>query len=249
MIRETLNAFLACVVTFVLCAVAYPAMVYGLGHTLFPKQAQGSLIELDGKVVGSELIAQPFASDKYFSPRPSAAGATGYTADAASGSNLGTTNPALHDRIAADSAKLIAVKTGDPALKATLERLDALQADLKAKTDLKEKTKADDEAIAGLEPKVAAAKEEASTKAAALGKTAGNTVPLDLVTTSGSGLDPDISPEAARYQADRVAVARGLAPDQVLKLIEEKTNRSGAILGAPPRVNVLELNLALDQLH
>jgi potassium-transporting ATPase KdpC subunit len=248
MIRETLNALLACVVTFALCAVAYPAGVYLVGHTLFPRQAEGSLIERDGKTIGSELIAQPFASDKYFSPRPSAAGATGYAADAASGSNLGTTNPALHDRIEADSAKLVAARTGDPALKAALERLDTLQADLKAKTDLKEKTKADEDAIAALEPKVAAAKEDASKKAATLGEMAGNAVPVDLVTTSGSGLDPDLGPEAARYQAPRVAAARGLATDQVLKLIEEQTIHSAAILGAPARVNVLSLNLALDAL-
>ena len=99
MLREIMHALIACVVTFALCAVAYPAAVYFAGHSLFPRQAAGSLIERDGKVVGSELIAQPFASDKYFSPRPSAAGANGYAADAASGSNLGATNPALRDRI------------------------------------------------------------------------------------------------------------------------------------------------------
>ncbi len=184
MIRETINALLACVVTFALCAVAYPLAVYGVGHTLFPSQARGSLIERDGKVVGSELIAQPFASDKYFAPRPSAAGATGYAADAASGSNLGTTNPALRDRIAADAARQSA--------------------------------------------------------------TAGAPIPVDLVTTSGSGLDPDISPEAARYQASRVATARGVSIDRVLALIVSHTTHSGRFIGAPSRVNVLRLNLALD---
>ncbi|HWE37064.1 MAG TPA: potassium-transporting ATPase subunit KdpC [Isosphaeraceae bacterium] len=181
MIRETINALLACVVTFVLCAVAYPAIVWGIGHTAFPHQAEGSLIERDGKVIGSELIAQPFASPKYFQPRPSA---VDYKADAAGGSNLGPKNPALRERI---------VKS-----------------------------------------------------VAALGATGSNPAPVDLVTASGGGLDPHISPEAALFQAPRVAEARGLPLDRVKALIEEHTERSGAIVGAPPRVNVLRLNLALD---
>src|SRR3954467_8309171 len=123
MIRETVNALLACVVTVLLCAVAYPAAVYGLGHTMFPRQAEGSLIERDGKTIGSELIAQPFASDQYFSPRPSAAGANGYAADAARGSHLATTNPALRDRIALDAARQVATRSGDPVLTAKLGRL------------------------------------------------------------------------------------------------------------------------------
>lgn len=181
MFRETWDALRACLVTFALCAVAYPAVVYGIGHTLFPKQAEGSLIERDGKVVGSELIGQPSASERYFWPRPSAAD---YKADAAGGSNLGTKNPDLRKKIA--------------------ERAEALRA-----TDR--------------EP-----------------------APADLVTASGSGLDPHISPESARFQAGRVASARGLAPGQVEALIEAYTERSGAIIGAAPRVNVLKLNLALD---
>lgn len=184
MIREASNALLACFLTFVLCAVAYPAAVYLVGHTLFPKQAEGSLIERDGKVIGSSLIAQPFASDKYFSPRPSAAGANGYSADAASGSNLGTTNPALRETIEA--------------------------------------------------------------RAKALGATPENPVPVDLVTASGAGLDPDISPEAAKYQAAKVAKARKMPIEKVNALIDSHIETSGAIIGAPPRVNVLLLNLALD---
>ena len=134
--------------TFVLCAVAYPAVVWGLAQLLFPRQAEGSLIYgADGRtVIGSELIAQPFESDRYFHPRPSA---VDYKADAAGGSNLGTNNPDLRKAIA-DRAE---------ALKATPE----------------------------------------------------HPAPVDLVTASGSGLDPDISPEAAVYQAPRVAAARGLA--------------------------------------
>ena len=146
MIRETVHALAACVVTFVLCAVAYPAAVWGLGQLLFPDQAEGSLVYgRDRMLVGSELIAQPFASDKYFSPRPSA---VDYKADAAGGSNLGTKNPDLRDKVK--------------------ERAEALKA------------------------------------------TPDNPAPVDLVSASGSGLDPHISPEAAYYQATRVAAARKL---------------------------------------
>src|ERR1700760_869004 len=129
MFRETWDALRACLVTFVVCAVAYPAVVFGIGHTLFSKQAEGSLIERDGKVVGSSLIGQPFASDTYFQPRPSAAGSSGYAADAASGSNLGTKNPALADRLLIDVAKLVIAHDGDADVKARLDRLDTLQSD------------------------------------------------------------------------------------------------------------------------
>jgi K+-transporting ATPase ATPase C chain len=184
MTRDLILALRACAVTFVLCAVAYPAVVWGLAQLLFPSQAEGSLVYgSDGRtVIGSELIAQKFESDHYVHPRPSAAD---YKADAASGSNLGTNNPDLHKAIAA--------------------RVDALKA-------------AQDQPV-----------------------------PVDLVTASGSGLDPDISPEAAIFQAPRVAAARGLPIEQVRGLIDRQTNRSGASLGAPPRVNVLLLNMALDQ--
>jgi potassium-transporting ATPase KdpC subunit len=183
MIRETVNALLACVVTFVICAVAYPALVWGLGQVAFPDQAEGSLIRNRERVViGSSLVAQPFASDKYFSPRPSAAD---YNASATSGSNLGTKNPDLRKKIA--------------------ERAEALKA------------------------------------------TPDAPAPVDLVTASGAGLDPHISPEAARYQAARVAAARNMPGERVRELIEKYTDRSAAIIGAPPRVNVLLLNIALDE--
>ena len=183
MIRETANALVACVVTFFLCAVAYPAAVWGLGQLAFPHEAEGSLIkDRDGTVIGSELIAQPFASDKYFAPRPSA---VDYKADATGGSNLGTKNPDLRKKI--------------------VERAEALKA------------------------------------------TAEAPAPVDLVTASGGGVDPHITPEAAAYQAARVAAARDLPVDQVRTLIERHIERSGAIIGAPARVNVLKLNLALDE--
>jgi K+-transporting ATPase ATPase C chain len=182
MIRETVSALLACLVTFVLCAVAYPAVVWGLAQLAFPHQAEGSLIyDHQRNVIGSELVAQPFASDRYFHPRPSA---VDYKADAAGGSNLGPKNPDLRKKIA--------------------ERAEGLKA------------------------------------------TPDRPAPVDLVTASGSGLDPHISPEAAEYQLRRVAAARGLPEDRVRALIDAHTERSGAMIGAPPRVNVLRLNLALD---
>ncbi|HEV3163589.1 MAG TPA: potassium-transporting ATPase subunit KdpC [Isosphaeraceae bacterium] len=182
MIRETVSALAACLVTFVVCAVAYPAAVWGLGQAAFPSQAEGSLIRAeDGTVIGSELIAQPFASDKYFFPRPSA---VDYKADATGGSNLGTKNPDLRKKV--------------------IERAEALKA------------------------------------------TTQNPVPADMVTASGGGMDPDISPEAAYYQAPRVAAARKLPLDHVRALIDKRIERVG-IIGAPPRVNVLLLNLALDK--
>ncbi|WP_165227557.1 potassium-transporting ATPase subunit KdpC [Aquisphaera insulae] len=190
MIRETVNALVACVLTFLVCAVAYPLVVLAAASLLFPDQARGSLIRREGRVVGSALVAQPFASETYFAPRPSAAGASGYAADAAGGSNLATTNPALRERIEAQ-VKTLRQAAGDSAT----------------------------------EP-----------------------IPADLVTASGSGLDPDISPEAARYQAPRVARARGIAVEKIRALIDAHVDATGAIIGAPPRVNVLRLNLALDDL-
>ena len=183
MIRETVSALAACVVTFVLCAVAYPAAVWGVGQLTFPREAEGSLIyDKDRAVIGSELIAQPFASDTYFYSRPSA---VDYKADATGGSNLGTKNPDLRKKVA--------------------ERALALKATEK-------------------EP-----------------------VPVDLVTASGGGMDPHISPEGAAYQAARVAAARNMPVAQVRTLIARHTESSGSIIGAPQRVNVLRLNLALDE--
>jgi K+-transporting ATPase ATPase C chain len=183
MIRETLVALAACAVTFVLCAIAYPLVVWGVAQFAFPHQAEGSLISRrDRTVIGSELIAQPFTAAKYFQPRPSA---VDYKADASGGSNLGTNNPDLRKKVA--------------------ERAVALKASEQ------------------------------------------NPAPVDLVAASGSGLDPHITLAAARYQAPRVAAARGLAVDRVNSLIEAKTERSGGVIGAPPRVNVLLLNLALDE--
>ena len=175
------------IVTTVLLGLGYPLFVTGVAAMIFPHKAAGSLIKLkDGTVVGSELIAQSFTSDKYFHPRPSAAG-NGYDATASGGSNLAQSNKTLVTRIQGDIDKLTAQNPGKP-------------------------------------------------------------VPIDLVTTSASGLDPDITPDAAFYQASRVAKARNLSEDSVRKLIDQHiTSRQLGLLGEP-RVNVLDLNLALDGL-
>ncbi|MGA3373369.1 MAG: potassium-transporting ATPase subunit KdpC [Terracidiphilus sp.] len=174
-------------VTTLLLGLGYPLLVTGIASVVFPKQAAGSLIKLqDGTVIGSELLAQSFTSDRYFHPRPSAAG-NGYDATASGGSNLAQSSKTLVTRIQGDIDKLAAQNPGKP-------------------------------------------------------------VPIDLVTTSGSGLDPDITPDAAYYQAPRVAKARNLSEESVKKLIVQRiAGRQLGLLGEP-RVNVLELNLDLDKL-
>jgi len=167
--------------------VVYPLLVTGVAQTIFPHQANGSLTEKDGRILGSELIGQAFADPKYFWGRLSATGPFPYNAAASSGSNLGPTNPALTEAV---QARIDALRAADP------------------------------------------------------GNTA--SIPVDLVTASGSGLDPHISPAAAKYQAPRVALARGLTEGQVQELIAQYTEgRQLGFLGEP-RVNVLQLNLALD---
>ncbi|MGA8731335.1 MAG: potassium-transporting ATPase subunit KdpC [Terracidiphilus sp.] len=173
-------------VTAILLGIGYPLVVTGIAGVVFPHKAAGSLILKNGQVIGSELLAQSFTSDRYFHPRPSAAG-NGYDATSSGGSNLAQSNAKLVTRIQGDIDKLAAANPGKP-------------------------------------------------------------VPIDMVTTSGSGLDPDITPDNANYQAPRVAKARGLTEDRVRQLIEQHTaGRTFGLLGEP-RVNVLELNLDLDNL-
>jgi K+-transporting ATPase ATPase C chain len=174
------------IIATVLFGLAYPLLVTGIAGALFPRKAAGSLILKNGQVIGSELLAQSFTSDRYFHPRPSAAG-NGYDATSSGGSNLGQTNAKLVQRIQGDIDKLSAQNPGKP-------------------------------------------------------------VPIDLVTTSGSGLDPDITPDAAFFQASRVAKARGMSEDNVRTLIGDHIQgRQFGLLGEP-RVNVLALNLDLDSL-
>jgi K+-transporting ATPase ATPase C chain len=197
MLREIRPAIVLLLVLTAITGLAYPLAMTAIAGAIFPVQAQGSLIEKDGKVVGSALIGQEFKDDKYFHGRPSATVAPDpndstktvpapYNAANSGGSNLGPTSKALADRLKEDVDKL-----------------------------------------RGENPNAA--------------------VPVDLVTTSASGLDPDISPEAAQFQVPRVAKARNVPEDQVKQLVA--SNTQGRLLGliGEPRVNVLTLNLALDR--
>jgi len=188
MLTDLRRGVVALALFTVITGLAYPLVVYGVGQLAFRDAANGSLVERDGKVVGSRLIGQSFSDPRYFWGRPSAAGQDGYDPTASGASNLGPTSRKLADTVA--------------------ERLQAL---LKANP----------------------------------GKTAAD-VPAELVTASASGLDPDISPAAAEFQVERVAKARGLDPAALRRLVRAHTE--GRVLGVlgEPRINVLELNLALD---
>ncbi len=180
------TAILFTLVTTLLFGIAYPLAMTVIAGFIFPHQANGSLILQNGQVIGSELIAQSFTSDRYFHPRPSAAG-NGYDATSSGGTNLAQSNAKLATRIQGD--------------------IDALQK-----------------------------------------KNPGKPVPIDMVTTSGSGLDPDITPDNAFYQAPRVASARGITEEKLRELISQHISQRPLGLWGEPRVNVLELNIALDQI-
>jgi potassium-transporting ATPase KdpC subunit len=197
MLREIRPAIVLVLGLTIITGFVYPLVMTGIAGVLFPYQAQGSLIEKDGKVIGSELIGQEFASDKYFHSRPSATTgpdpndpsktvAAPYNAVNSMGSNLGPTNKALIDRVTADVAKL---KQENPSAQ----------------------------------------------------------VPIDLVTTSGSGLDPHISPDSAYFQVPRVAKARNMSENALRDLVAQHIEGRTLGIFGEPRVNVLELNLALDK--
>jgi K+-transporting ATPase ATPase C chain len=196
MLKEIRPAIIVLIALTLITGLAYPLAMTGLAGIIFPGQAQGSLIEKDGKVVGSALIGQEFKDDKYFHGRPSATSAPDpadstktvsapYNAANSGGSNLGPTSKALADRVKEDVDKLRSENPSVP-------------------------------------------------------------VPADLVTTSASGLDPDISPEAALFQVPRVAKTRNMPEDRVRALVTDNTKGRFAGLLGEPRVNVLALNLALD---
>ena len=202
MIKQLRPAIMSVLLITVLTGLIFPAIITVLSQMAFPAQAKGSLIERNGKVVGSTLIGQNFASPKYFHPRPSAAG-SGYDAGASSGTNLGPT-----------SSKFLKGIEDDP------------------------KTKAD-ESFAGIPQLAAAYRKENNLESS-------TRLPADAVTRSASGLDPQISPATAELQAARVAKARGISVETVKQLIAQNTEtRQLGVLGEP-RVNVLQLNLALD---
>lgn len=197
MLKEIRPALVVLVGLTLITGLAYPLAITGIAGAIFPGQAQGSLIEQDGKTIGSVLIGQEFKEDKYFHGRPSATTAADpadstktvsapYNAANSAGSNLGPTSKALNDRVKEDVEKLKAENPSMP-------------------------------------------------------------IPVDLVTTTGSGLDPHISPEAALFQVPRVAKARKMPEDSVRKLVNERIEGRFAGLLGEPRVNVLALNMALDR--
>jgi potassium-transporting ATPase KdpC subunit len=240
-LKELKPAFLMMLVMTVLTGLLYPAIITGITQVLFKDQANGSLIVKDGQVIGSRLIGQSFTKDEYFHPRPSSAG-SGYDPTATAGSNLGPTSAKLFngttkvdDKTKQEVVDFDGIKTrvvhycvdnGLP-YESSIP-LEQFKGDKGNLDDVKLiKTFGDDKA-----PLMFACK---------------TPIPADAVTASASGIDPHISPRNAEIQAERVAKARGASVDQVQAIVAEHIeDRTWGILGEP-RVNVLELNLALDE--
>jgi len=185
--KDVITSVLMIFILTIALGILYPLAVWGVSQVIFPHQANGSLIVVNGKTIGSELIGQTFTSPGYFHSRPSAAG-NGYDAGASSGSNLGPTSKKLIDRIKTDT--------------------ESLQAE-----------------------------------------NPGTKVPADLVTTSGSGLDPHISPAAAEFQIPRIAMERNMSEDEVRRIVVQFTEGRQLGLLGEPRVNVLLLNLEIDKIR
>lgn len=185
MLNHIRPAFTLVVLMTGVTGLAFPLAVTGVSQAALPFKANGSLIEKDGKIIGSTLIGQNFTSDRYFWSRPSATGPDAYNASSSSGSNLGPTSIKLHDRVNGDVQKLVAAGIAAP--------------------------------VAG-----------------------------DGVTTSGSGLDPHISPAFAKEQVERVAKARGLDASKIAALVQQQTEGRSLEIVGEPRINVLQLNMALD---
>jgi K+-transporting ATPase ATPase C chain len=184
--KNLITSILMTIATTILLGLIYPLVVTVLAQVLFRDKANGQLIQRNGEVMGSRIIAQPFTSPKYFHPRLSAAG-TGYDAANSAGSQYASTNQKLIDRVRADAAALQLENPSQP-------------------------------------------------------------VPVDLITTSASGLDPDISPAAAEFQIPRIAKERGIAVSVLRDLVQKHTEPRNLGLLGEPRVNVLQLNLALDDM-
>lgn len=182
--KNLITAVLMTIATTILLGIIYPLLVTALAQVFFKDKANGEIVRRNGEAIGSRLIAQPFTADKYFHPRPSAAG-TGYDAANSGGTNFAPTNEKLIDRVRTDAAALHQQNPSE-------------------------------------------------------------TIPVDLITTSASGLDPDISPAAADFQVPRVARARGVSEQAIMDLVRKHTAQRDLGLLGEPRVNVLELNLALD---
>lgn len=240
MFKEIGPGFRLTLIFTILTGLLYPALMTGISELMFPKQAQGSLVSVNGKVVGSSLIGQSFSKPEYFHPRPSAAG-SGYDATASSGSNLGPTSAKLlHGAIATDDKGKESVAFDGINLRIVHYCIDN---DIPYESSVPLQQFKD--AQGNLDDvKLVKAFNDANTPLIFKAKTA---IPPDAVTASSSGLDPHISPANAEMQIGRVAKERHTTPDQLKSLVAQFTD--GADLGffGEPRVNVLMLNVALDQ--
>jgi potassium-transporting ATPase KdpC subunit len=228
------------IVLTILTGLLYPALMTGLSLLVFPRQANGSLITLNGKVVGSSLIGQGFTKTEYFHPRPSAAG-SGYDPTASGGTNLGPTSAKLlHGTIKLDDKKNEVVDFDgieDRIVHYCVENKIPFQSSVPLDEFMDAQGSLDDVKL------IKAFNDEKSP----LVFTPLTAIPADAVTSSASGLDPHITPANAQLQAARVAKARGIAPDQVTAVVAQYTDKPDWGLFGEPRVNVLQLNIALDQ--